>query len=296
MPELHGLPCVELRNESLSLLATTTIGPRVLSLRFRGGPNLFAEAPDITFPCPKGGAFRFLGGHRFWLAPESPGRTYRPDDGSVQVEPIDHGFILTAPPEPGTGLLRSLRVSLPDERPRVAVDHALTNTGAEPVDVAPWAITAFPTGGVAILPQPLSVAGVLPNRSWSLWPYTEINSPFIAWGDAFTLVTARLAAGALKLGFPNRPGWLAYHRAGSLFVKRAEFEPDTPYPDLGSSSECYANTRFLELETLGPLGPLGPGRSLTHRETWEVHEAPAFEETEAGADELAARLRLWEGA
>lgn len=291
MPELHGLPCVELKNATISLLATRTIGPRVLSLRVNGGPNLFAEVPDFTV----GGAFRMLGGHRYWLAPEHPVRTYRPDDGAMDVEEIDGGVILTAPQDPATGLLRSLRLSLPGDGPHVVVDHALTNMGGQALDVAPWAITMLPPGGTAILPQPAAIPGVLPNRSWALWPYTDIRSPHVAWGDAFTLVHARVDA-PLKLGWANRPGWLAYHRDGTLFVKRSEFEADAPYPDFNSSAEVYAHPRFLELETLAPLLPLAPGRSVSHRETWEVIAAPKFEATEAGAEALSARLRLWEGA
>ena len=290
MPEFLGLPCVELKNEALSLLVTQSVGPRILSLRLNGGPNLFAEVPDFTLECPGGGTFRVLGGHRFWLAPEDPARTYRPDDAPVEIETLDRGLIATAPAD--RGLLKSIRIAMPDERARVVVDHTVTNCGKTAVTCAPWAITALRTGGVAILPQSAATAGVLPNRCWALWPYTDIRSPFIAWGNEFTLITAGLESGALKVGFPNRAGWLAYHAQGMLFVKFAFCEDDADYPDSGSSSECYANNRFLELETLGPLTELAPGRSLTHHEVWQVFEAPAFEPTEFAAGRMMAQFRL----
>jgi hypothetical protein len=82
--------------------------------------------------------------------------------------------------------------------------------------------------------------------------------------------------GALKLGFPNPVGWLGYVLGNTLFVVSAEYKPDASYFDRGSSSECYCNPHFLELETLGPRELLSPGENLTHRETWALYEPIDF--------------------
>ena len=56
--------CVPLKNASLSLLVTQSVGPRIISLRFNGEDNLFAELPDFLTERPDGKVFHFYGGHR----------------------------------------------------------------------------------------------------------------------------------------------------------------------------------------------------------------------------------------
>jgi hypothetical protein len=269
-----GCECVRLENEALALWLTRSVGPRILGLALPGGENLFAELPDDTVDCPGVGLFSFRGGHRLWYAPEDPRRTYLPDDDPLALTEIENGLRVTQPIEASTGIQKSLTVTLPGPEARVVVDHTLLNQGHSPVELAPWAITQLKPGGVAVLPQARALAdeyGLLPNRHIVLWPYTQIDSPHITWGDRYLLVEATMQAGALKIGFPNPVGWLAYIVDGTLFVKRAAYQADADYFDRGSSSECYCNPRFLELETLGPRITLAPGESVSHRETWMVH-------------------------
>jgi hypothetical protein len=282
---LGGYPCVKLENEALALWITRSVGPRILGLALQGGENLFAVLPDDSVECPGAGLFSFRGGHRLWYAPEDPRRTYLPDDSPVSIAETDNGLRITQPVEASTGIQKSLTVTLPGQgagrAPCVVVDHSLHNRGSSPVELAPWAITQLKPGGVAVLPQATALAdeyGLLPNRHIVLWPYTRLNSPHITWGDHYVLVEATMQDGALKLGFPNPEGWLAYAVAGTLFVKHAHYQPEADYLDRGSSSECYCNPRFLELETLGPRTMLAPGGSVSHRETWTVYASASIDD------------------
>jgi hypothetical protein len=286
MPEFLGLPCVELANESLSLLVTESVGPRILSLRVHGGENLFAEIPDFTLHSPDTGKLRLWGGHRLWVAPEVPRTTWRPDDQPVIVRTTRRGLEITGPTDDLTGLEKSLEIEL-QQTPRAAgivvVDHTLRNRGSQPVSGAPWAITQFKTGGFAILYHkrtPQDELGLQSDREISLWPYTDIRSPCIEWGNEYTFVHARMTSGALKLGFPK--GLLGYHRKRTLFIKTAY----ACYPPRGSMSECYCNDRFLELETLGPVVTIQPGESVMHREAWWLYDNVDLEPTEASMSSL----------
>jgi hypothetical protein len=293
-----GYDCVKLENDALTLWVTESIGPRIIGLALQGGDNLFAELPDVTLDWPAGGTFFFRGGHRLWYAPEDPRCTYIPDDAPVTITEFESGILVTQPVEAQTGIQKSLTITLPGHDARVIVDHTLANRGAASVELAPWAITQLRPGGVAILPQPSEPAdehGLLPNRHITLWPYTSINSPHITWGDRFVFVRAVMRDGALKIGFPNPAGWLAYAVDDTLFVKRAAYEPDADYFDRGSSSECYCNPHFLELETLGPRTRLAPGRSTTHREKWTLCAGKCFHLTETAAQGLVDRLGLTTG-
>ena len=291
-----NLDCIRLVNEVLELIVTRSVGPRIIRLSRPGGHNLLAELPGAELDCPDAGTLKLWGGHRLWHAPEVRRRTYLPDDQPVSITKIEYGVEVVQPTEIRTGIQKSMRISLPEAgAAKVIVDHTLKNDGMWPVELAPWAITQLKPGGVAILPQftgPADPDGLLPNRRLALWPYTDVNSPHIGWGNRFILVHANLTKNALKLGFPNPAGWLAYYVDRTLFVKQAAFQPGADYFDFGSSSECYCRAEFIELETLGPRTKLAPGQAVTHREVWRLYGEVDFEPAEESAQALAKRLRL----
>lgn len=269
-----GHDCVELSNKSLSLLVTQSVGPRIISLKLNGNENLLAELPGQTLECPGKGDFHFYGGHRLWYAPEEPFRTYLPDDDPVEIILLNNGIHTRQSVENETGILKEMKIQLHAKKNVVVVEHFLSNQGVMPITCAPWAITQFKPGGVAILPQNEFLWDqnpTLPNRSITLWPYTDINNPNIAFENDHILIRAELQNEKLKIGLPNPRGWLAYWRDQILFVKRASYQPNADYYDFGSSSECYCDDHFIELETLGPVTTLKPGGTVRHTETWEIY-------------------------
>ncbi len=290
-----GYECTNMENEALSLWVTEQVGPRIIGLALTGGENIFAQLPGAEIDCPGAGKYKLRGGHRIWQAPENPRITYLPDDEPVHVEETTGGIRFTQPVERQTGIEKSIEVSLPDGSAQVLLQHHLKNCSDTPVELAAWAITQLKPGGAAILPQnsePADQYGLLPNRQLALWPYTEVNSGYINWGDQFITIQANMDAGALKIGYPNPKGWLGYLRKGVLFVKKAKFDSHQDYFDLGSSSECYCNPHFLELETLSPRTLLRPGETLTHQEIWNVYEQVDILQTEASIQELIEVLGI----
>jgi hypothetical protein len=286
-----GQDCVYLENQAVSLLVTQSLGPRIISLCFNGGDNLFAELPDFVTARPDGKLFHFFGGHRLWHAPENMPRTYSPDDKPVDIAPTPNGLLVTQPVDVQTGIEKSIQISLVENKPQIIVRHTLTNRGLWPVECAPWAITQFKTGGVAILPQSQEQTEFLPNRPLVLWPYTDFTNPQISWGNRYILVRAQMQS-AFKLGFSNPRGWLAYWLNRTLFVKRVAFDPQARYYDFGSSSECYCNHRFIELETLAPAATIAPGASAFHTETWELYSDIPYPENEEAAQAIIDNLGL----
>ena len=73
-----------------------------------------------------------------------------------------------------------------------------------------------------------------------------------------------------KIGFLNRPGWLAYALPHATFIKWHATQDGATYPDMGCNAELFTNQDFLELETLAPLQAVKPGQALRHHETWQV--------------------------
>jgi hypothetical protein len=285
-----GHECCVLGNGSVRLIAARSVGPRILSFGFVEKENLLAELPDFVADLPKGGVFHFYGGHRLWIAPESFETTYIPDDSPVEVSPMENGLRIVKPVEPQTGFQKSLEILLTGET-QVTITHKIANHGHKPVSCSPWSITQFKTGGVAILPQARHDAGILPNRSVALWSYTDMSIPHVAWGREMILITANMTS-PFKIGFPNPRGWLAYWLNGILFVKHATYDPQMEYYDLGSSSECYCNDQFLELETLAPVVAIAPGGTATHVETWNLYSDIECPQNEDEAIVLVKKLGL----
>jgi hypothetical protein len=283
--------CISLENENLRLEIACSIGPRILGLSLQDGYNLLAELPDFVTNRPDGKAYHFYGGHRLWMAPEDPILSYGLDDSPVEIMPIENGLKITKPAEVDTWIEKSIHVVLPDNKPRVIITHQLKNCGSLPVKCAPWAITQFRQGGTAILPMNNVDTGFLPNRNLVLWPYTDLADRNIKLGYYYLLVNASMES-PFKVGFTNPVGWLAYWLEDILFVKYAGVEPQATYPDFGSSSECYCNNQFLELETLGPLQEIQPGGSIQHIETWQLFYAPARVENEPEVQRLVEQLGL----
>ena len=116
----------------------------------------------------------------------------------------------------------------------------------------------------------LNSAGLLHNRQFALWPYTRINDPRLKLGDDFILFKADALLPPFKIGYFNPHGWMAYWLDGILFRKTFEAHKELVYPDNNCNSEMYCNDKFVELESLAPLGILKPGDTATHVEVWDI--------------------------
>ncbi len=280
-----------LENKFLQMIISSSVGPRILSLNLHGKQNILAEIPDFTTPLTDGSAYHFMGGHRLWVAPEQMPSTYDHDDKPVDVNFLGDGVLITKRVEELSKIQKSIHIKLDPEKPQVSIKHYLLNTGKQPVECASWAITQFKTGGVAILPQNGTDTGLLPNRSLAIWTYTDVKDPCLKWGNDFIFLEAKVDS-PFKIGFPNPKGWLGYWIDNSLFIKSALYFPDVNYFDKGSSSECYCNDQFLELETLGPITTLAPGETIFHVETWKLFTDVKRPVTEEEVASLVAKFRL----
>jgi hypothetical protein len=274
MSEFPSHPTAVLENETIRLEYPTSIGPRILSLSYLGSTNLLGDAHDISWDTPRGKYF-VLGGHRLWISPEIPEKTYIPDTLQVQIREIPAGVELTGPIEPGSGVRKSIRIELDPKLPVVRLTHKILNENTVPITIAPWAITMFRQGGTVILPQPVGNTdphGLLHNRVLVLWPYTRLSDPRLTLRDDFILIEALPGLPPVKIGYANTAGWLAYLLDGILFRKSFDMQhPGVNFPDGGCNAESYCNDRFVELESLGSLAALAPGAATQLTETWELY-------------------------
>jgi hypothetical protein len=293
--DFYGLPTCIMCNRHLRLEFLAEAGPRIVRLMLTGSDeNLLVEVPDIHWTTPYG-EYYLRGGHRLWHAPEAVPRSSVPDNGGLAIEERNGAVRLSQPPEPVTAIRKSMEIRLHDEGPAVTLSHELWNGGAWAIELAPWAITQLPLGGVAILPQPtepMDRDGVLPNRHLVLWPYTRWRDPRLRLGDEYVLVEAQPQSPIFKIGYLNHHGWVGYLRAGILLAKRFQPQPSAWHADLGCNAEVYCNERFIEMETLGPLSRIEPGQSVTHVETWEFYTGLGAPRTPDEVKSILSQLNL----
>ena len=119
-------------------------------------------------------------------------------------------------------------------------------------------------------PRGSHTENLLPSNRLVLWAYTDMSDARWTWGQRFVLLRQDAAATTpQKAGMSHTP-WIAYARAGHLFVKQFPIQPAAPYADMGCSVETFTNARMLEIETLAPLVTLGTGETAEHTESWSL--------------------------
>ncbi len=265
--------CVRLSNDEVELIAPTEIGPRIIRFGFIGEENEFVEVPDDLGKT--GDSFhRVYGGHRLWHSPENAARTYIPDNEPLTVAELPGGGVrLTQAVEAATGIQKEIDISLASDKNEVTVVQRMYNRGLWPVTLALWSLSQMAQGGMGIFPLPPrhdhSDMNLLPISRLTLWSYTDMSDPRWLWGKQYVLLRQDPDMPAFqKLGFSNDDGWMAYARAGHLFIKFISPMEQKPYSDLGVNVEAFTNDDVLELETLGTMLPIAPGESAELVERW----------------------------
>jgi len=264
--------CWSVENAHLKLIAVADVGPRIMYASFAGSPNLFYEEKK-NLGKTADNEFRMYGGHRFWIAPENE-RTTLPDNHPADA--AQDGGVLALTTTVGD-LRKQIRISLAADAAEAEIVHTVTNAGNAPTELAPWALTVFRAGGDAALPLPSPAPWgpkhLLPDASLALWSYTDLGAH--CWRIAPGIMRLHQPAvgacgfGMQKIGVRDLRGWAAYRVDNVVFRKSAKWIAGD-YPDLGSNVEVFANSEFLELETLGPLQTLAPGASCSLVEHWQL--------------------------
>ncbi len=271
--------CYRLANSQVELVVTGEVGPRVIRLGFPGEANEFYE-DEATLGQTGGDEWHIYGGHRLWHAPEAQPRSYAPDNAPILVEEHE-GFVrFIQTVEALTGIQKEIDIALAPDKAQATLTHRLRNTNLWAVHMAPWGLSVMAKGGTAIIPFPprgSHTENLLPTNTLTVWAYTDMQDERWTWGTKYILLQQEPGnTQPQKVGVWVPDGWVAYARAGHLFVKTFAPVSGAPYPDYGCSVETFTNDFMLEVETLGPLYHVQPGEAIEHTETWHLfHDVPA---------------------
>lgn len=267
--------CYRLSNGEIELIVTGDVGPRVIRFGYVGKPNMFKEF-DNQMGSTQSNEWMSYGGHRLWHAPEVNPRTYFPDNEPVLVQEIPDGMIVTQKPEPTTGLQKQIEIKIDPVKPQVQLKHMLINHNLWAIETAPWAITVFATGGVAILPLPPREphpGNLLPTSVLAIWPYTNLSDSRWVLGERYLLLKQDPSnTQPQKIGIYATDGWTGYANQGCLFIKQVPLQFEALYPDRGVNFEAFTNEEMLEVESLGPIESIPPKAQIEHFEHWTLLE------------------------
>lgn len=258
-----------------TLHVSLELGPRILSYRAPGSPDLFYLNP-VDFKPPVGGDFRFFGGHRIWTSPEKA--PYLADNQRVELTEMHESVRFSAPVD-AEGAEKALELSAgPNGGLRVL--QRVTNRGAETRVWGVWGITQLRAAGTAFFPMPrprTSPPELTAQASLGLWSYTDLGDPRWRLSDGtIRFVSDPQNDRAQKIGGWVPEAWVAYNAEGWTFLKTIG-SAEGQHPDLGCNIEVFGKGPVVETETLGPLRTLAPGDSAEHVEVW--HYFPDGEAT-----------------
>jgi hypothetical protein len=251
------------------MVVVTEIGPRILSLRVGGGPNLLFVDEEMELGTGEGDeAWHIYGGHRIWVAPENE-NAYAPDNLPCKVEVSDGSLTVLAPVMPRTQLQKRLTVGARGDC--FAVAQGVVNRGEAIHLGAVWALTCVdPKVGVVVFPW--GRGGTWDTKRityWNRWMEHRSDVTSRQWQPGPDLFRVVPTGEEGKVGTNSPEGWVALCRPDATFIKSREWVAAS-YPDEDCSLQVYTCSSFIELETLGPVTTFYPGVEVVHEEIWTV--------------------------
>ncbi|NLF35609.1 MAG: hypothetical protein GX584_00420 [Clostridiaceae bacterium] len=282
--------CYRISNDTVEVVVTSDVGPRIIRYGFIGRFNVMCEKED-QMGKSGGDEWMIYGGHRLWHSPEHEIRSYYPDNFPVDVQIIENGIKVSQPVEKTTMIKKDIEVVLDDESSKVYLKHTLTNYNLWDVELAAWALTVVAPGGLEVVPQETLDTLLLPNRMLSLWPYTDMSDKRVQWGSRYIFLQHdSKAIKPFKFGISNTSGWAAYFNNDDMFVKKFSPLEDMVYPDYSASMyETYTCDFMTEMESLSPLMLLGPKEKVEHNEQWELFSDVKPPKNEEEMDKIARK-------
>jgi hypothetical protein len=265
--ELHGRPTRRLDNGKCWLEVLSAGGPRIVGIGLAGGPNILAELPDAKWDAGFG-TFDLVGGHRLWIAPESPACSAS-DSTGLAVAALGNGLRLTGPVQPPYRLRKTFEVTLAADAAAAHIHHVIANEGDQTLELAPWAITVMRLGGTATVELPPYSTARQPTKLLVLWPYTSWSDERLVLGDDRLSVRAR-SGEEFKIGCFSFSGRVTYENDGVRFTKSFDPAVGRGHPDMGTNCQIYVSRDMTEVESLAPLTRLAPGESVGWDEDWEL--------------------------
>ena len=242
-------------------------GLRVGHFSFVGEKNVFFEQPNDMekFTTDKG--WRIRGGHRLWIAPESP-LTYCPDNEPISYTVSDDTVTLVQKEDPWLHIIKTFTLKF--DGAKLEVVHRIENLSEDELECSLWAISVMAAGGTEYIDFERRDGGMDHWHRISTWDYTSLGDPRATYTRDEIKIRHLPVDERYKIGVGHPFGPVRYENDGVVFKKYFAVEKDKIYPDANVSYETFFSQYMVEMESLSPLGRIGKGERMEHSEVWEL--------------------------
>ncbi len=277
--------CLSISNGVIEAYVTLELGPRIIRFGYVGEQNILSDDRYKFEPKTDkeyedffgaGKAWNSFGGHRVWVTPEKYPITYTPDDRAVSYTATDDGVIITALDDIEAGIAKTVTIKMDPDDANMMVKMDVKNISGEKKDFAVWAISVCQKDGNLIIPMNTNDTVYSPNRSISVWPYTDMGDARIRFGKKYiTIKQDSSATTRMKWGFNLNKGVSYYVLGNDVFSKRYDARHgELLYPDGECSFEIYTDNVMIEIETLSDVKCVENGDTHSLTEFWSLTKKP----------------------
>ena len=259
--------CIFADNGVIEVGIPLDFGLRVGHFSFVGEKNVFFEQPNDMekFTTDKG--WRIRGGHRLWIAPESP-LTYCPDNEPISYTVSDDTVTLVQKEDPWLHIIKTFTLKF--DGARLEIVHRIENLSEDELECSLWAISVMAAGGTEYIDLERRDGGMDHWHRISTWDYTSLGDPRATYTRDEIKIRHLPVDERYKIGVGHPFGPVRYENDGVVFKKYFAVEKDKIYPDANVSYETFFSQYMVEMESLSPLGKIGKGERMEHSEVWEL--------------------------
>lgn len=273
-------------DDDTEVAVTLDYGPRIVSVKIRGGENLLFNTRDEVYDrCH---------GHKMRITLERSTNGIYCDDLPVRYSPMDGGVRFVQTIVDPASLEVTMDVVHSEEPGGVMVVHSVLNKSSEEVRLSIYTETPFPDRGFVFVPQSNTPEAEKPGRVLTLWHGVKWSDSRLFLGDQYITVTPTRtpSANRLKIGCNNTAGWCGYTNGESFFIKRYLHSRSALYPFCSCSTFVTSCAGYMSLQTTSPFYRIAPGETARYVENWLLpqQKASLVSTDEKGLDEFIDSL------
>ncbi len=258
--------CLCIENQDISLKVPLDYGIRISYLSYKGSENLFFVQPsNMTELCDENG-WRVYGGHRLWLAPESP-KNYMPETQPISYKVTGKKVVLTQKTDTWLEVDKKIEIEFIADN-CVKVTNVVKNVSDKTRKFSIWGVSSMAGGGVEYIPLKYRDDGYDPLHRFSTWDYTSLGDERVKYERELITLSHKPTSKKYKIGVGHPAGTVKYVNKGVVFEKIYDIKEDKKYPDGDVSFETFMCDYMVEIESLSHLRTVKPNQSVKHIEKW----------------------------
>ncbi len=258
--------CLCIENKDIKIKVPLDYGIRIAYLSYKDSENLFFVHPSDMTDLSTDEGWRVLGGHRVWIAPESP-KNYMPETQPIFYEVKDDKVILTQNEDTWLEVIKSVEIEFVNDN-CVQVTNVIKNVSDKTRQFSVWGVTTMAGGGIEYIPLKYRDDGYDPLHRISMWDYTSLGDERVKYERELITLTHKPTSKKYKIGVGHPAGPVKYINKGVVFEKIYDIKETSKYPDGDVSFETFMCDYMLEVESLSPLYTVNKNESVKHVEKW----------------------------